>query len=280
MKCFEVVHKVLEDTYDGVGGTEQARDAAISLALSQLSAHYRNNLLTQGGPPFDSAVNRFAYVYCYVPAHAHWTYELITWSPEAQALLAQEKVRVACIGGGPGSDLVGILKYLDEHGARTSLFCEIADGCVAWKQTWSDLAFTLDWPAPLHTDYVVQTVGSGAEWSVPQKFDKADIVTLNFFFSEIAHLGAGATDYIGNLLARLKSGAVLLFNDNNDTRFYQAFDNIAREAGLQVLQSGEEIRKVRDWGEDTGVVGRFAAKFNQFQPRLKGDVAWRVLKKP
>ena len=45
-----------------------------------------------------------------------------------------------------------------------AVFCEIVDGCRQWKQTWSDLAYTLDWQTPVHTNYVIHRVGDPNVW--------------------------------------------------------------------------------------------------------------------
>lgn len=278
MKCFKVVQRVLEDTYAEIPGDEAVRDDAIRTAIQSNSAQY-GQVLANGGPDFSEPVTRFAYVYNYVPVHAHWVNELIEWSTDARAILAQDKVRVACIGGGPGSDVVGILKYIDESGKDPpSLFCEIADGCEQWKLTWSDVGFTLDWPAHLNTDYVIHRIGDPQVWTHPTKFAKADLFTVSFFASEVAHLGQPAWDYFGQVMGMARPGAILLFNDNNDSRFYEPFDAVAAAANWTQLIANGGIRKVYDRGERTDELGRFNAKFG-WCPKLTGDVAWRVLRK-
>jgi hypothetical protein len=279
MKCFKVVQKVLQDTYDEIPGDEAERDAKVTRALNELSDSYKT-LLTTGGPDFSKAVTRFAYVYMYVPAHAHWVYELIQMSPEAAAVFDSEKVRIACIGGGPGSDLVGILKYLDTRSDDApTIFCEIVDGCVQWKQTWSDIGYTLDLGSSLLTDYVIHRVGDADVWDHPTKFTKADFFTFNFFISEIVSLGAAAWEYVEEVLAQAKSGAILLFNDNNTASFYEPFDRIRAKTGWKVLVSGEGERKVYDTGERLDDLGRFKTKFGGRKSRLTGKMAWRVLQK-
>ncbi len=283
LKCFKVVYRVLEDSYNEVPGTEAERDAAITTALQGLSTTYKR-VLSGGGPNFADPINRFAYVFTYVPVHAHWVYELLKFSPDAAAVLEQEKVRIACIGGGPGSDLVGILKFLDERGGdQPAIFCEIVDGCEQWKLTWADIGFTLGLPAGLHSDYVIHRIGDPDDpdvWIHPTKFQKADLFTLNFFVSEIAHLGAPAWEYIERVLLMAKPGAVLLFNDNNDTRFFEKFDEIVARLGWEVLVTGNGDRRVYDTGERLADLGRFTAKFAGRGSRLVGNVAWRVLRKP
>jgi hypothetical protein len=278
MKCFEVVRNVLEDTYQEIPGDEETRDREITAAIHDLSTTY-TRVLTGGGPEFSNPVNRFAYVYAYVPAHAHWVSELIGWSEEAKAVFKSDKVRIACIGGGPGSDLVGMLKHLDQRGGdMPAIFCEIADGCELWKRTWADIGFTLDLPVRLNTDYVTHLVGDPSVWSHPAQFEKSDLFSMNFFVSEIAHLGNAAWDYIEEVLKRAKTGAVLLFNDNNDSRFFERFDEIASRVGWETLLSGEGTRKVYDPGEKKDELSDFRGKFGR-DSRLTGKVAWRVLRK-
>ena len=164
MKCFEVVQKVLDATYAEIPGDAPTRDAAISAALRTMSDQYKTNLLSSGGPDFSDPATRFAYVFLYVPAHSHWLYELITWSDEAKSIFDAQRLRMTCLGGGPGSDLVGVLKYMSKFDKAPAVFCEIVDGCRQWKQTWSDLAYTLDWQTPVHTNYVIHRVGDPNVW--------------------------------------------------------------------------------------------------------------------
>lgn len=278
MKCFEVVKQVLEDTYQVIPGSDETRDQQIAAAIRDLSSTYAT-VLTQGGPDFANPVIRFAYVYMYVPAHAHWVSELIQWSRDVQQIFESDKVRIACIGGGPGSDLVGILKYLDERGGEMpGIFCEIADGCELWKRTWAEVAFALDRNVRLVTDYVTQLVGDPNVWTHPSQFEKSDLLSMSFFVSEIAHLGDAAWDYIEEVLKRAKPGAVLLFNDNNDSRFYQRFDEISACAGWQVLRSEAGTRKIYDPGERKDELSEFREKFGR-DSRLSGNVASRILRK-
>src|SRR5688572_20193034 len=181
MKCFDVVKTVLDATYGEIDNADGQKDARIKAAIEGSRKQYSQHLMTQGGPDFDDPATRFGYVYTYVSAHAHWVYDLLEKSPEAKAFMASGKVRLACIGGGPGSDIVGALKYVDENDLDCKLVVEIIDGCEQWKATWSDLAYTLDLDNALHTDYVIHNVDDPASWAAHSNIGKADIVTLSFF---------------------------------------------------------------------------------------------------
>lgn len=278
MTCFEVVKQVLDATYSDIPGDEATRDTAIKKALASMTEDYKD-LTRSGGPNFSDPVVRFAYVFKYVTSHSHWLHELIGWSGEAKALFKKEKLRMVALGGGPGSDLVGILKFMDTEDASPSLHCELIDGCLEWKTTWSDLAYELNWSRPLHTDYVTHDVRDPGTWNAPSNIGKADLITLSFFVSEIYHLGTAAEDYLRTMLKRLKPGAVVLFSDNNASTFYTMFDRIASAAGLETLKSGEGDRRIYDWGEQKDAIGAYAQKFNH-QARLSGNLSWRVLRKP
>lgn len=278
MKCFELVQRVLDETYAEIPGDEGERDAKIAQALKEMSHQYNAELRTSGGPDFSDPVTRFAYVFRYVPSHSHWLYELIDWSEEAQALFAEKRLRVTCLGGGPGSDLVGVLKYMSKSSRSPALFCEIVDGCLQWKQTWSDLAFNLELGSPLHTDYVIHDVGDPDTWRAPSSFQKSDLFTVNFFASEIYHLGDVASKYLKFSLGQAKEGAILLMNDNNHSDFYRRFDAIAESAGFQAIMSKSGTRKIYDVDERADVLGRFAKKFDGYS-KLTGDLAWRVFQK-
>ncbi|MDB5987489.1 MAG: hypothetical protein JWR16_2542 [Nevskia sp.] len=277
MKCFDVVQTVLDATYEEVPDKSGKRDASITKALKKMSDQYKKHLMDEGGPDFDDPATRFGYVFKYVPAHAHWLFELINECPQAEAVLLNGKARIACIGGGPGSDVVGVLKYLDEKNVECKLFVELIDGCEAWKSTWSDLAFQLDWDDSLHTDYVIHDVSDEDTWSSPCKIGKADIITLNFFVSEVFHLGT-AKKYLNKMLADTKSGALLFVNDNRTSDVWELIDKIAAECEFKTLRSEMGERKIYDWGESLDTLKIYAAKFGETS-RLTGKMFWRVYQK-
>ncbi len=281
LKCFSVVKKVLDDTYNEIPDDDGCRDSKITSAITKISETYLNMSMTGVGPNFQDPVNRFAYVYVYVAVHAHWVCELIFQSPVAQQVFKNEKVRIACIGGGPGSDLVGILKYLAERGGKPPIiFCEIADGCNLWKTTWADLAFSIGNSISISTDYITQRVGDTDVWKEPVQFEKSDIFTMNFFVSEIVHLGEPAWVYVGAVFEKMKPGALLLFQDNENSIYYSKFDEIARAKGLEFIVNGKGGRRVYDHMEKITELSEYTAKFSNRQPKLKGNVAWRIVRKP
>jgi hypothetical protein len=79
-------------------------------------------------------------------------------------------------------------------------------------------------------------------------------------------------------LNRAKPGAVLLFNDNNDSRFFQKFDEISSRLAWETLCHGAGTRKIYDPGEKKDELSDFREKFGRVS-KLSGSVAWRVMRK-
>ncbi len=274
MKCFDVVQAVLDATYEEVPDSGKGRDHLISNAIKQTSKQYGEKLMSEGGPNFSKPEVRFGYVFSYVPAHAHWLYALICDSDETRKVLKKEKVRISCLGGGPGSDIVGVLKYLDVKNPDCKLFAELVDGCVAWKATWGDLAYELDLDGSLHTDYVIHDVGDTDSWGYPTKIGKADIVTLSFFVSEIYHLDTAAV-YLSQMLSQLKPGALVLVNDNKTPDVWNLIDHIAENLGLETIHSWAGQNKIWDSGEELKTLQEYTNKFGS-SPKLTGMMFSRV----
>lgn len=279
LTCFQVTRSVLDTTYNEVPEIDGQRDANIKAAIELMSKTYRKTLVKSGGPDFSNPATRFGYVLTYVPAHAHWVYELIQRYPETRALFDKPKLRVACLGGGPGSDIVGILKYIEKAEKNTKIFCEIIDGCIEWKATWSDVIFSLDCENSLHTDYVIHNLEDPFSWRTPSQIGKADLVTLSFFVSEVFHIAEQAETYLKNAFAALKPGALVLLNDNNVPTFYEWIDGIASTAGLKTLRTGVGTCKIYDVEEQMSDLGEYMEKFDR-RPKLTGDLCWRVYQKP
>lgn len=276
MKCFQVVRTVLDATYGEVPGDKNSRDKSIKAAIGAMSSQYTDNLMEDGGPDFNDPVTRFGYVLRYVPAHSHWLYDLAESSPEVLKVLENKKVRVTCIGGGPGSDIVGLLKLLDELELKCSLFCELIDGCEGWKATWSDLAFQLDLENALHTDYVIHNVGDKDTWSSASNINKADLITLSFFVSEIFHLEE-SEEYLTMMLKKAKPAAIVLMNDNRTSDVYNLMDKIAKKTGFKTLTTDEGPKKIYDWGEDMSLIQKYCDKFGS--SKLTGKLSWRIYQK-
>ena len=277
MKCFDVVQTVLDATYEEVPGTGKERDASVKKAIETTRARYTGGqLMTKGGPDFSDPATRFGYVFVYTPAHAYWLFEAIGKAKGIRSLFEKGKARVICLGGGPGSDVVGLLKFLDDEEIECKLFVDIVDGCLEWQATWRDLAYELDTNS-LHTTYVTHDVGEKATWNAPSNIAKADIITISFFISEVFHLKS-TKKYLATMLGAAKPGAFLFVNDNRTQEVYDLIDEVAKDCGFKTLLADAGDRRIRDWTEKADALAKYQKKFGA-NTRLTANMFRRIYRK-
>lgn len=276
MNCFQLIRTVLDEAYEAIPGDNAARDAAICTAMTDLSREYQG-LLTSGCLDYAAPCRRFAYIYKYTTSHANIVYSAIRKSDGLGAIFDQQKLSVACIGGGPGSDFLGILKYCLLHGKSPELRCQILDRDPTWGESWSDVDDKLGSTFRISTLFHPLDVTDGANWRRFAKHFQADLITLIYFMSEVYAVRDQANQYFETLFANVKPGARILFVDNNSPQFYQWFDGLATAHGFNVLASWEGWEQLPFDEEKTDL----EPYFSRFQsPKIRTDIAARVIQKP
>lgn len=276
MNTFQLIKSVLDEAYQAIPGTDADKDSAIKGALSGLRAEYRN-LVNNGSLDYSDPVRRFAYIYCYTTSHANLVFARISSNPQLQALFDRDKLVVSCIGGGPGSDFLGILKYCLRTEKSLDLKCQILDRDPAWSESWSDVDDKVNAPFRMSTSYQPIDVANRDSWQTFRKHFQADFLTLIYFLSEVYALRDQASEYFKALLEGMRPGAVLLYVDNNDSRFTNWFDQLVTDAGLQVLVASttNELVPIHEEKRD---LQPYYDKFGD--PKLRSNIAYRVVQKP
>ena len=142
MTLIQLIKLVLDDAYNEIKAkNDNEKDAMIKAEIDALTAGYKR--LTNKEVPvidYSAPVKRFAYIYKYTVAHADYIMQLVRGQKAIRDLLHQGNPKIACLGGGPGSDLFGILKYMINAGVKdTALTCFIFAACCAflWPGTQS-----------------------------------------------------------------------------------------------------------------------------------------------
>ena len=275
MNCFQLIKSVLDEAYEQISGDGAAKDAAIKKALEKLSQDY-HKLLNKGCLDYNDPVRRFAYMYRYTTSHANLVYDRIRHTPKLASLFERQSLHISCVGGGPGSDFLGVLKYCLESNKKPDIKCMLTDRDPAWGESWSDVDEKVKAAMPLSTVFNSFDVTVPEKWKTFTKHYRADLFMLIYFLSEVYAKRDDADVYFQELFARAKPGAFVLFIDNNSSQFYGWFDQLAAAHGFNVLDKGEEVAKMPPEEEKTDLEPYFT-KFAD--PKLKANIAWRVVKK-
>lgn len=281
MTVFELIKLVLDDEYTAIAGTNAAKDASVNAELAALQAAYADLAnVTATSPGYSSAARRFAYIYKYTTCHANIVAEKIAEVPELTALFSGEGwVDVACIGGGPGSDFLGIIKHMIRNRSTSNLKTYLLDKEPAWGDSWADVERrAADFDFQVFTHAQVLDVLVPNTWTAQTRYRRADLFTFVYFISEVWRLSAKAAPYFANLFQAAKPGSLLLFIDNNSSQFYDHFDTLATTAGLQRVAGGEEKFQMEYSEEKTDLEPYYSKLVHK--PKIQSNIAWRVYRKP
>jgi hypothetical protein len=276
MNCFKLVKSVLDEQYGAIPGKEAEKDKAIHEKLNYLSAKYAK---LGGGQEhkidYADLVTRFAYIYRYVTSHADYVCSLID-STGLTKLFDEKKLNISCIGGGPGSDLVGVLKCVENAGKTPSLRFTLLDKEATWFESWCDVDEKL--ATSLHTNVNFQPfdVTNEASWKPHQKYLNAHLFTLIYFVSETYCLREKAATFYKHLFENASSGAYFLYLDNNASCFSDWFDGLWKASKMKLVD-GKGCTIWTDFGEEKKDLGEYYKKFGD--PKLKADIAYRILQK-
>jgi hypothetical protein len=277
MNCFQLIKTVLDEAYDAISGTTVEKDAAIEEAFENLSKDYQN-LLNKGCLDYSDPCRRFAYIYKYTTSHANLVYSKIDGHKVLKELFDRVKLTISCIGGGPGSDFLGIMKYCLRSEKSVELKCQILDRDPAWSESWSDVDDKVESTFRISTSHQPLDVADPVIWNKFSKHFSADLFTLIYFMSEVYAVRDRANDYFAALMANMKPGALLLYVDNNDSRFTNWFDGLASNAGLEVVHS-ESGWEGMPYEEQKTHLQPYYNKFTP-DPKLKANIACRIVRKP
>ncbi len=281
MNCFQLVKSVLDELYEQVLDEHgNDTDNIIQEKLEHLRKTYEN-LRNGVDVDYSDSATRFAYIYRYTTAHANMVYEFIRDSESLTKIFDAETVNVSCIGGGPGSDFLGILKFMD-LGLSTSLKklkCYLCDQEKNWRESWADVDDKLgtSFPFSVSTVYWELDVTDVDESVAHTKIFNADLFTMIYFISELYSLREDARAFFENMFDQAKPGALFLFVDNNAQSFYGWFDELAEEHHLECVKKENNIRFQTGGDEEARDLDPYYDKFGY--PKLGANIAYRIYRK-
>jgi hypothetical protein len=285
---FELVKIALDELYSQGKKLHGIQlDAEIKGQMKYLAQSYAN-LTKADRPPVDykNPATRFAYVYKYVATHGDYVVQILELLRDELGtnIFADKKLRLTCVGGGPGSEIIGVLKYLDKFSSKEpveKLTCYLLDREQAWADTWTE--FDDSFTAHLHvsTNFQPLDVSNPASYASQIKFLDADLFTMSYFVSEVHSLNGGGqvTKFFDTLFTNAKSGALFLYDDNSTPVWTDYFDGLWNSAGLTCLMAQTNVAWTPNYSEQTSDLGEYLEKFDH-SPNLKKQLSLRVLRKP
>ena len=286
MTLFELVKLALDELYEEglqeYGGT---LDATIKARMTYLTKCYRNlNLEGREAIDYRDPATRFAYAYKYVAAHGDYVVQALEALREKTQgnIFEDDTLRLSCVGGGPGSDVVGALKYLADYAEEPvkKVTCYLLDGEQAWADTWTEIGESLATNVSVNVNFQKLDVTKPDSWSAQKKFLKANLFTLSYFISEVCKLDDGnVAAFWQKLFDDAVPGAVFLYVDNGHESFNRYFDSQWKDRGdIECILHDDNTWKTPRYSEQAAELGDYRHKFRQ-SPKLKALISVRALRK-
>ena len=195
-----------------------------------------------------------AYVFAYAPVRAEYTRQYLTRHRQAlgQPLFPNTHARVVSFGGGPGSELVGLVRYLEDDSNAEPV--ESIEYSVYDKDgDWDDVAATV--VAGLKTDITIQmrydAVDAASRTRMGQiDLSDTDLVMFSYIMSELARLGRKdqIAENFRSTLSNLKLNSKILFIDNLHPIFIQYFHQCKLVTGL-MQKNDDDAAIICDFGD-------------------------------
>ena len=279
MTCFEITKRVVDETAVTIFGRtalteEEGRQ--VHQQLADMSAAWGAGR----APVLSTAVQRFGYIYCYVAAHAHLCELAMRGSQEIRRLVASKvhdgrRFRVCMFGAGPGTELIGLTKFLSRRlGEEDHLIVEalVLDKEAGWNEnvgtTSSVIRATLKeagFEAEVNATF--QEFDFCAAPGLLPQIRGCDLYIFNHAISEALNSVNNIEPLLASITEGMPAGAVLLIADREQDAVFDAASALVQHTGLQTA-SQRGIRRM-DFEEDCNALKNAYFDRINWHPRVK-----------
>lgn len=238
---------------------------------------------------YDDPLCRIAYLYAYVAAHANLIDNACYGLKALRTFLASklennEEIHICSFGGGPGSELLGFVKFFAraaEGDDTVDVHFTLVDSITEWDETWQALVNGIEatlrpiygdsrrhWPVVIHRSFLPLNLTQVNNFrNLPTRFNGIELYVFNHTVSELLAHKDGFEEVFDYSVSHAQIGAYFLFIDRNQSQVYDwVSDLIERHEALTVVgQRTESTHMDRD--EQKEDLGKWFVLMNR-HPKL------------
>ena len=247
--------------------------------------------------PFECLVYRSAYLYEYASANAFAVEAVLNDDAEDQGLISglltsKLPISLCCLGGGPGSEILGVAKWIvRQQLGTTQLEVVIIDKCLEWRNQWKSVRDTLNTNFSAGSSISAQR----RRLVVPKGFVKVDVIDpesaqlpplvhgfdLYVVSYVVSHI---YTDYglsqfckfMRSVIDSAPKGSKFLFIDRREPDWQTSVATLLGYPGIEIsgpyFSSKDSPGDSQEEKTDLGVLFEHLNRF----PRLGWDIFWVV----
>ena len=197
--------------------------------------------------PYQSLSAQTAYVFAYAPVRADYTRQYLLRHRRAfgRPLFEDSNVEVVSFGGGPASELVGLIQYLEEEDAGeqvANVDYIVYDKDGAWAGVATDIVDSLDTDIEIAISYI-ETDFASRKRMAEIDLSNSDMVVFCYVMSELAKLGRKdqIAENFRSVLEEMKIGSKMLFIDNLHPIFIKYFQSCKLVTGLMQRNDDDPV---------------------------------------
>lgn len=196
---------------------------------------------------YSSPAVQAAYLYAYAMPRAYFTSEMLRRHRSAigNPIFVDGQIEVISFGGGPASELVGLIDYLEDTGngeSVTAISYRIFDKDGEWSAAAEEVISAITCSIDVRTTYEQLDFADQTK-SATVDVSGANLIIFSYLMSELCALEDSdqiAENFRG-ILSKMKSGAAMLFIDSRHTQFIQYFQSCRKYLGRQKNDDGDGV---------------------------------------
>ena len=286
----ELVRNVIEQAVAlHAANTQQPQDQVLSQIKDHIEATSREYRKDEPDIRYRDPLCRLGYLYMNVPAHATLFEKVLMESDNLGRKInnaSQGVLNICSLGGGPGTELLGIAKYFQQRPDLVpprKIAFTVIDNVLEWAETWQQLAdaveedFRSSYPQQVfapptinQTFLPLDVLNHSSYENYAFQFGKADIVVFNYLFSENKTRLGGAQQALESL-ARVTSkncAFVVIDRLERDERFKNEVVHLFKSA-FNVEVVAQTLGGKLDIDEQTSEMGQMLTATLKRTPRVK-----------
>jgi Protein of unknown function (DUF3115). len=283
---FDVVRSVMTILDDQGAADHDDWEDLLAERLASLEASYAELLkVDRELIDYSDLATQTAYVFRYVIGHAEYICQLLTMARQdtGAPLFETDELWVTSVGGGPGSELLGLVKYLAQAKTKEPEIKKIVYTVVDKENNWRHVIdLVID---AIETDIEIDVyyrTFDVTEEKIPDNvtLKHEELVFMSFFISEVCRLpdAKNVRKNVTAILDSMPSNSLLLYNDSRAYSFHSFFDaRVAAAKGFDEVVSFDQELKVKS-PDFSGLIGEFIEKYD-YRPRLSSNAISKLMRR-
>jgi hypothetical protein len=290
MMYIDLIRRVLEQAVDAYAS---ANGKSVSEVLTAIRTHIDSTAKEhQAAEPdikYEEPLCRLGYLYRHATANATLFEHVLRESGELRSVIrqsAEKRLSMCALGGGPGTELLGLAKYLlRSRGFQLpkKITFTLMDVVPQWAETWQQLAEAVEdelqsglqgddsavCPAIANSFLPLDALKAESFNSFGFQFSGSQVIIFNYLFSENKTRLAEAKAAVASLYAKVPKGCVFVVIDRleNNRTFSDGVVSLFQELFAKQI-AVHQFGRTLDGDEQTTDMGELFYK-TLGNPRVK-----------